>query len=101
MIEPKDREEANEAIQELAQQIAVSTNWDVQKVIKMLDNAVQVPHETVTSVAKKIEDAFIKSAYLPRPPAEIKKDIKYERNPMRLKQLNKELNESCKFYKRK
>lgn len=36
-----------------------------------------------------------------RPPEEIKRDIKYEKNPMRLKQLNQELNASYKFYKRK
>jgi len=38
---------------------------------------------------------------LPKSPEEIKKDIKHEKNPMRLKQLNKELNESYKFYKRR
>ena len=35
-----------------------------------------------------------------RPPVEIKRDIKHEKNPMRLKQLNQELNESYKYYKR-
>ena len=38
---------------------------------------------------------------LHRPPVEIKKDIKHEKNPMRLKQLHKELNESYKVYKKK
>lgn len=37
---------------------------------------------------------------LPRSPEEIKRDIKHEKNPMRLKQLNKELNESYKAYKK-
>ena len=34
-----------------------------------------------------------------RPPEEIRRDIKHEKNPMRLKQLNQELNESYKYYK--
>lgn len=38
---------------------------------------------------------------LPRTPVEIKKDIKHEKNPMRLKQLNQELNESYKVYRKR
>ena len=34
-----------------------------------------------------------------RPPEAIKKDIKHEKNPMRLKQLNQELNKSYKIYR--
>ena len=34
-----------------------------------------------------------------RPPKTIKKDIKHEKNPMRLKQLNQELNKSYKIYR--
>ena len=34
-----------------------------------------------------------------RPPEMIKKDIKHEKNPMRLKQLNQELNKSYKIYR--
>jgi hypothetical protein len=33
---------------------------------------------------------------IPRTPVEIKKDIKREKNPLRLKQLNKELNDAYK-----
>lgn len=36
-----------------------------------------------------------------RTPVEIKKDIRREKNPMRLKQLNKELNESYKVYRKR
>lgn len=39
--------------------------------------------------------------YYVRPPVEIKKEIKHEKNPMRLKQLNRELNESYKAYRKK
>ena len=34
-----------------------------------------------------------------RPPETIKKDIKHEKNPMKLKQLNQELNKSYKIYR--
>ena len=37
--------------------------------------------------------------YSCRPPETIKKDIKHEKNPMRLKQLNQELNKSYKIYR--
>lgn len=57
---------------------------------------------------KKLELVLVKPFYDDvgfaleyRPPEEIKRDIKYEKNPMRLKQLNQELNASYKFYKRK
>jgi hypothetical protein len=36
-----------------------------------------------------------------RPPEEIKRDIKHERNPMRLKQLQKELNSSYMYWRKK
>ena len=42
-------------------------------------------------------DLPAKASY--RPPETIKKDIKHEKNPMRLKQLNQELNKSYKIYR--
>lgn len=36
-----------------------------------------------------------------RPPEEIKRDIKHERNPMRLKQLQKELNSSYVYWRKR
>ena len=36
-----------------------------------------------------------------RPPSEIKKELKHEKNPMRIMQLNRELTESYKRYRRK
>jgi hypothetical protein len=36
-----------------------------------------------------------------RPPEEIKREIKHERNPMRLKQLQKELNSSYVYWRKK
>ena len=42
-------------------------------------------------------DLSAKASY--RTPETIKKDIKHEKNPMRLKQLNQELNKSYKIYR--
>ena len=36
-----------------------------------------------------------------RQPVEIKRDIKHEKNPMRIKQFNQELNESYKAYRKR
>lgn len=36
-----------------------------------------------------------------RPPEKIKRDIKHERNPMRLKQLQKELNSSYVYWRKR
>ena len=54
--------------------------------------------------AKLKEFSYLISVDLPakascRPPEAIKKDIKHEKNPMRLKQLNQELNKSYKIYR--
>jgi hypothetical protein len=40
--------------------------------------------------------ANISAKGIPRTPVDIKRDIKREKNPMRLKQLNKELNDAYK-----
>ena len=55
--------------------------------------------------AAKLSEALLEPAsvvFQPlkyRTPETIKRDIKHEKNPMRLKQLNQELNASYKFYK--
>lgn len=75
---------------------AVVMNDDVQVFVetgKMI-NDIRPLLEDIMNTVDEITD-------LPRSPEEIKKDIKHEKNPMRLKQLNKELNESYKFYKRR
>lgn len=54
--------------------------------------------EVLEPFLKDIEMATTKS---PRTIADVKKDIKHEKNPMRLKQLNKELNKLYREKKRK
>lgn len=68
----------------------------MQEVIQSFNEALAVFSENIKSIVK----IFNKMQDLPRPPVEIKKDIKHEKNPMRLQQLNKELNESYKAYRR-
>ena len=56
----------------------------------------------MNSVGAKLSPIFDKEKKtLYRPPVEIKRDIKHEKNPMRLKQLNQELNESYKAYRKR
>lgn len=56
----------------------------------------------INSVGFKLSQIFDKEELtLYRPPVEIKRDIKHEKNPMRLKQLNQELNESYKAYRKR
>lgn len=62
--------------------------------------------DALEELIKKLQEDFqplemISKTYNIRPPEEIKKQIKYEKNPMRLKQLNRELNESYKVYRKK
>ena len=72
----------------------------IEEWISNVRQQVQKERERATKLSEAVIDAV---GYMPnyRPPEEIKRDIKYEKNPMRLKQLNQELNISYKFYKRK
>ena len=97
----RELNEMDEHTQEALQQIAVVMNINVQEVVEKWRELWQAVGESLVSFAEEIGDIVAKLSDLPRPPEEIKKDIKYEKNPMRLKQLNKELNESYKAYKRK
>ena len=75
---------------------ATAMNDDVQVFVETgkIVNDIRPILEDIMNSVDEITD-------LPRSPEEIKKDIKHEKNPMRLKQLNKELNESHKWYKRR
>lgn len=72
------------------------TYKELQKLINAFNEALA----TLSEKIKRLNSIFSEIQNLPRPPVEIKKDIKHEKNPMRLQQLNKELNESYKAYKR-
>lgn len=91
----------DEHTQEVLQQVAAVTNTSMQEVVGLAGEMMRAFEKAVAPVMEKFTDIAVELSDLPRPPAEIKKDIKREKNPMRLKQLNKELNESYKAYKRK
>ncbi len=55
----------------------------------------------IATAGRKFLESLNDIGELPRPPVEIKKEIKHEKNPMRLKQLNRELNDSYKVYRKK
>ena len=72
----------------------------------LICNYVNMTDTEIYGKTKKLYDPMIRfiSVDLPakascRPPETIKKDIKHEKNPMRLKQLNQELNKSYKIYR--
>ena len=72
----------------------------------LICNYVNMTDKEIYSKFKKLYDPLTRfiSVDLPakascRPPETIKKDIKHEKNPMRLKQLNQELNKSYKIYR--
>lgn len=92
-------EEMDEHTQEVFRQLARATNQCVQEVVEKCEGLWQAVGEAVVTICEQLSDLELPDML--RTPAEIKKEIKHEKNPMRLKQLNKELNESYKWYKRK
>lgn len=64
-------------------ELGVAITASVRELCRQISNAMQ----QVTTISVK---------GIHRTPVEIKKDIKREKNPMRLKQLNKELNDAYK-----
>lgn len=85
--------------QEALRQVATTIDENVQVVVERWGELIRAISKAIEPVLEIIGDMDPED--LPRPPAEIKKDIKYEKNPMRLRQLNKELNESYKAYKKR
>lgn len=62
--------------------------------------------DALDELIRKLQESLqtfemLSEIYDVRPPEEIKKQIKHEKNPMRLKQLNQELNESYKVYRKR
>ena len=78
----------------------------LKEVSFLIGNYMTMADKELYGKLKKLYDPMIRfiSVDLPakascRPPETIKKDIKHEKNPMRLKQLNQELNKSYKIYR--
>lgn len=64
-----------------------------------LMSACVVVNDSLDKLIRELQALF--ETYNVRPPEEIKKQIKHEKNPMRLKQLNRELNDSYKVYRKR
>ena len=68
----------------------------------LICNYMNMTDKEIYSKLKKLYDPIsvdLSAKASCRPPETIKKDIKHEKNPMRLKQLNQELNKSYKIYR--
>lgn len=78
------KDEVREAIQRM-----VGASEELVK--QMSECALKITEELFGTVGITLES---------RPPEVIKKELKYEKNPMRIKQLNKELNEAYRNIRR-
>lgn len=97
----KELEEMDAHTQESLRQIAALFDVDEQYVVGKWQELWLSVGETIAVVVEQIGDVLAELPDMPRPPVDIKKDIKREKNPIRLKQLNKELNESYKVYRKR
>lgn len=86
--------------------ILASSSDEIEISISILQNASVVfekaLEDSIQPLLQSMEIIYDKY-YLDfeRPPEEIKRDIKHERNPMRLKQLQKELNSSYVYWRKR
>lgn len=99
-MEPIKIKGMDEHTKEALQNVAVVMNTNAQEMMKRAGEAMLAVNEVVTTIVEQIGGVDFSDLDLPRSPEEIKKDIKHVKNPMRLKQLNRELNESYKAYKK-
>lgn len=75
---------------------------NVEELQKELDALASKLREEIEPLVQSMEIVFDKYVVdAERPPEEIKRDIKHEKNPMRLKQLQKELNSSYLYWRKR
>lgn len=89
----------DELICELSEQMAISSG-EIQKALEeVMKNLKELSRNLNESLELVFGELDIEN--MERTPEEIKKEIKHEKNPMRLKQLNKELNSSYIYWRKK
>ena len=105
------RDKRNTIIGYVPLKFLLSDNLDakLKEFFHLICNFMNMTDKELYSKLKKLYDSYDSltrfiSVDLPakdscRPPETIKKDIKHEKNLMRLKQLNQELNKSYKIYR--
>lgn len=72
----------DERTQEALLNVARAININAQEVVVRWGEAMQAVAEAIATITEQIGDVFAELPNLPRPPVEIKKDIKHEKNPM-------------------
>lgn len=98
--------ESNKEFRDAAKRLAAIYEESAEKILEQTAKACKSFAEQVGQILENITlyaEQFKGYVELQgvRPPVEIKKELKHEKNPMRRKQLNRELTESYKHYKRK
>ena len=89
----------DELICELSKQLAISSG-EIQKTLEeVMKNLEELSRNVSESMEFVFDELDLKN--MERTPEEIKKEIKHEKNPMRLKQLHKELNSSYIYWRKK
>ena len=76
----------------------LKNNFDVYWM--SIDELCETIEKSMMAFTNKLPE-LLDGEELYRPPVEIKRDIKHEKNPMRIKQLNQELNKSYKAYRKR
>lgn len=99
-----DLYESSEELRDAIQKLSVMYGESIGQVMEKLDKACNAFVELGKHIIENVTlyaEAFknLEEIWCVRPPAEIKKELKHEKNPMRRKQLNRELTESCRWYK--
>lgn len=92
--------------EEVKKRILASSPDEIEVSVIDLQNGIigigKTIEEAIQPVLQSMEIVFDKYCLdYERPPEKIKRDIKHERNPMRLKQLQKELNSSYMYWRKK
>lgn len=90
---------------------ATVMNTDIEHVLELLEQMptkIEEDRKRIVSLSLCFEDATSRNLYVPEPEEEpgpseawIKKQLKYEKNPVRIKQLNIMLNKKRKSNRRK
>lgn len=83
--------------------LAEKNNYSLEDLQDAAKKIIDALSELMEPIAKSMSIIFedIESSTEERTPEEIKRDIKHEKNPMRLKQLQKELNSSYLYWKKR
>lgn len=97
--------ESNKEFRVAVDGLAAAFEKPIEQVLERLEKACGTLTEQMGKALKSIALYYAESSkdyeelQGVRPPSEIIKELKYERNPMRIKQLNRELTESYKLFK--